>query len=125
MDNIIAFPGPNGDLFTGYVRFKRALGYAIPVSYQYLLRDIARFIAVGQPEPGIISRAAMEELTGRRPHEAVPTQCKRIAILRQFCLWLASAGHTPTIPPERLARDTRFRAEDRIRGRDGRHPRRR
>lgn len=106
MDDIIAFPGPEGGLFTGYVRFKRSLGYAIPISYQYVLRDIARFIAARQPEPGIISRAAMEELTARRPGEAAPTQCKRIAILRQFCLWLASTGRTPTVPPEGLARDT-------------------
>lgn len=106
MDDIIVFPGLHGGLFAGYVRFKRSLGYAIPVSYQYVLRDIARFIAAGQPEPGIISRAAMEELTARRPREAVSTQCKRIAILRQFCLWLASAGHTPAVPPEGLVRDT-------------------
>lgn len=106
MDDIIAFPGPGGSLFTGYVRFKRSLGYAIPVSYQYVLRDIARFIAGRQPEPGIISRAAMEELTARRTGEAAPTQCKRITILRQFCLWLASTGHTPVVPPEGLARYT-------------------
>lgn len=106
MDDIIAFPGPRGGLFTGYVQFKRSLGYAIAVSYQYVLRDIARFIAGRQPEAGIISRAAMEELTARRPGEAAPTQCKRIAILRQFCLWLASLGHSPAVPPEGLAKGT-------------------
>ncbi|MEW1976749.1 MULTISPECIES: tyrosine-type recombinase/integrase [Actinomycetes] len=106
MGDIVAFPGPHADLFTGYVRFKRALGYAIPVSYQYVLRDIARCIATGQPEPGVVSRAAMEHLTARRPGEAAPTQCKRITILRQFCLWLASTGHTPVIPPAGLVRDT-------------------
>lgn len=106
MDEIIAFPGPHGDLFTGYVRFKRSLGYAIPISYQYVLRHIAVFIASRPPEPGVVSRAAMEHLTSRRPDEAAPTQCKRIAILRQFCLWLASSGHAPAVPPDGLARDT-------------------
>lgn len=106
MDDIIAFPGPHDELFTGYVRFKRALGYAIPISYQYVLRDIARCIAAAGPEPGIVSRAAMEELAARRSGEAAPTQCKRIAILRQFCLWLASTGRTPAVPPAGLARDT-------------------
>ena len=55
MDEIISFPGPHGELFTGYVRYKRALGYAIAVSYQYVLRDIARFIAAYPPAPGIVS----------------------------------------------------------------------
>lgn len=106
MGEIIAFPGPNGSLFTGYVRFKRSLGYVIPISYQYVLRHIARFIAGRPPEPGIVSRAAIEHLTSRRPGEAVTTQCKRIAILRQFRLWLASTGHAPAVPPQGLARDT-------------------
>lgn len=106
MDEIIAFPGPHGSLFTEYVRFKRSLGYAIANSYQYVLRHIALFIAAAPPEPGVVSHAAMEHLTSRRPGEATPTQCKRIAILRQFCLWLASTGHAPVVPPEGLARDT-------------------
>lgn len=106
MDEIIAFPGPHGSLFTEYVRFKRSLGYAIANSYQYVLRHIALFIAAAPPEPGVVSHAAMEHLTSRRPGEATPTQCKRIAILRQFCLWLASTGHAPAVPPEGLARDT-------------------
>ncbi|WP_255771719.1 tyrosine-type recombinase/integrase, partial [Pseudarthrobacter sulfonivorans] len=45
-------------------------------------------------------------LTARKPDEAASTQCKRIAILRQFCVWLASKGFAPAIPPEGLARDT-------------------
>lgn len=106
MDEIISFPGPNGELFTGYVRFKRALGYAIAVSYQYVLRDISRFLAAYPPAPGIVGRAAMEELTARRPTEGVSSQCKRITILRQFCVWLASTGHPAAIPPEGLVRDT-------------------
>ena len=106
MDEIISFPGPHGELFTGYVRYKRALGYAIAVSYQYVLRDIARFIAAYPPAPGIVSRAAMEELTARRSDESVSNQCKRITILRQFSVWLASTGHAPAIPPEGLVRDT-------------------
>lgn len=106
MDEIIAFPGPHGSRFTGYVRFKRSLGYAIPISYQYVLRHIAVFIAAAPPGPGVVSRAAMEHLTSRRPGEAAPTQCRRIAILRQFCLWLVSTGHDPAVPPEGLARNT-------------------
>ena len=106
MDDVVGFPGPHRGLFGGYVRFKRSLGYAIPVSYQYVLRDIARFIAARQPDAEIVSRAAVEELTARKPCEAASTQCKRIAILRQFCVWLASKGYSPAIPPEGLARDT-------------------
>ncbi|GAA2047081.1 tyrosine-type recombinase/integrase [Yaniella flava] len=106
MDNIIAFPGQHSELFTGYVHYKRSLGYAIPVSYQYVLRQIARFLAKEPRDPNIISRTAVEKLTVRKPGEAVSTQCKRIAILRQFCLWVASKGYTPAIPPEGLVRDT-------------------
>lgn len=106
MDDIIVFPGTHSELFTGYVRYKRSLGYAIPVSYQYVLREIARFIAAHQTEPDVVSRATVEKLTARKPDEAVPTQCKRIAILRQFCLWVASKGHTPAIPADGLVRDT-------------------
>lgn len=107
MDDILLFPGPHSELFTGYVRYKRSLGYSISNDgYQGVLREIARFIADCPADPGIVSRAAMEELTGRKPGEAVSTQCKRIAILRQFCLWLASKGYAPAIPPEGLVRDT-------------------
>lgn len=106
MDDILVFPGPHGELFTGYVSYKRSLGYAIPVSYQYVLREIARFIAARQADPEIVSRAAVEELTARKPDEAVSTQCKRIAILRQFCVWVASKGYASAIPPEGLVRDT-------------------
>ena len=106
MDDIIVFPGPHSELFTGYARYKRSLGYSISTGYQYVLREIARFIADYPPDPDVVSRVAMEKLTGRKPGEAVSTQCKRIAILRQFCLWLASKGYTPAIPPEGLVRDT-------------------
>ncbi|NVM98494.1 tyrosine-type recombinase/integrase [Arthrobacter sp. SDTb3-6] len=106
MDDIIVFPGPHGELFTGYVRYKRSLGYSIATGYQYVLREIARFIADYPVDSGIVSRVAMEKLTGRKPGEAVSNQCKRIAILRQFCLWLASKGYTPAIPPAGLVRGT-------------------
>lgn len=107
MDDIIVFPGPHGELFTGYVRYKRSLGYSISYNgYQNVLREIARFISNCPADPDIVSRAAMEELTSRKPGEAVSSQCKRIAILRQFCLWLASKDYTPAIPPEGLVRDT-------------------
>ena len=106
MDDIIVFPGPHGDLFTGYVNYKRSLGYAISPGYQYVLREIARFLAAGPSDPAIVSRAAMEELTARKPGEAVSTQCKRITILRQFCVWVAGRGYAPAIPPDDLVRDT-------------------
>lgn len=106
MDDIIVFPSPHSELFTGYVSYKRSLGYSISTSYQYVLREIARFIADYSAGTEIVSRAAMERLTARKPSEAVSTQCKRIAILRQFTLWLANKGYTPAIPPEGLVRDT-------------------
>ncbi|SEO16281.1 tyrosine-type recombinase/integrase [Cryobacterium luteum] len=106
MVDILVFAGPHGELFTGYVRYKRSLGYSISTGYQYVLREIARFIADYPVDPDVVSRVAVEKLTSRKPGEAVSTQCKRIAILRQFCLWLASTGYTPAIPPEGLVRDT-------------------
>ena len=106
MDEVLVFPGPQGGLFAEYVRFKRSLGYSISVSYQYVLREIARYIAAGQPDADIVSRACAEELTAKRPQEATSTQCKRIAILRQFCVWLTSQGYAPVIPAEGLVRDT-------------------
>lgn len=50
MDDIIVFPGPRGELFTGYVSYKRSLGYAISLGYQYVMREIARFIGICQGE---------------------------------------------------------------------------
>lgn len=106
-DDVVVFPGPHNELFTGYVGYKRSLGYSIATSYQYVLREIARFIADYPVDPDIVSRVAVEKLTSRKPGEAVPNQCKRIAILRQFCLWLASVGYAPAIPPLGLVRDTK------------------
>lgn len=106
MDDIILFPGPHGGLFTGYVLYKRSLGYTIPISYQYVLREIARFLAARETDPGVVSRSAMEELTVRKLGEAVSTQCRRIAILRQFCLWVSSRGYSTAILPEGLVRNT-------------------
>ncbi len=106
MDNIIAFPGPHSELFTRYVQYKRSLGYAISHSYQYVLCDIARVLAYEPIDPNIISQPVSEALTARRPDETVSNQCKRIAIVRQFCLWLASTDHTPAIPPEGMVRDS-------------------
>jgi integrase/recombinase XerD len=106
VDDIIMFPGPHGELFTGYVRYKRSLGFAIPISYQYVLREIARFLSASPVDPDIVSRVAVETLTARKPSEAVSTQCKRIAIMRQFCLWVASKGYAPAIPAEGLVRDS-------------------
>lgn len=107
MDDDVTFPGKNGELFTNYVSYKRSLGYSISLSYQFVLREIARFIAEATADPEIISRVASERLASRKPGEAVSTQCKRIAILRQFCLWLASIGYAPAIPPMGLVRDTK------------------
>lgn len=106
MDNIIAFPGPHSGLFTRYVRYKRSLGYDISRSYQYVLCDIARQLAQEPADPNIMSQPVSEALTARRPEETVSNQCKRIAIVRQFCLWLASTGYRPAIPPQGLVRDT-------------------
>lgn len=107
MDDDVVFPGPHGELFTRYVSYKRSMGYSIALGYQFVLREIARFIADSDPDPEVISRSASERLTVRKPLEATSTQCKRIAILRQFCLWLASIGYTPAIPPLGLVRDTK------------------
>ena len=38
------FAGPHAALFADYVRYKRALGYAIPSSYQTVLRDMSRVL---------------------------------------------------------------------------------
>lgn len=107
MVDIVWFPGRHGELFTRYVGYKRSLGYSISLSYQYVLREIARFIDGTRPDPDVISRFTAEKLTARKPGEAVSTQCKRIAILRQFCLWLASLGYAPVVPPQGLVRDTK------------------
>ena len=107
MDDDVVFPGPRGELFARYVGYKRSLGYSISQSYQFVLREIARSIAEAAPAPEMVSRSASEKLIARKPGEAVSTQCKRIAILRQFCLWLASIGYAPAIPPMGLVRDTK------------------
>ncbi|KAA0969853.1 tyrosine-type recombinase/integrase [Paeniglutamicibacter gangotriensis] len=87
--------------------YKRSLGYSISkTGDQNVLREIARFIADYPIDPDVVSRAMVDRLTARKPGEAVSTQCKRIAILRQFCLWVASKGYAPAIPDMGLVRDT-------------------
>jgi integrase len=101
-----AFAPPNGDLFEGYVRYKRSLGYSIPLSYQYVLRDVSELLLEWGPTPEVLGRAAAEDLSARRPGESVTTQCKRIAIVRQLGRYLRTLGYEAYLLPEGLVRDT-------------------
>ena len=78
---------------------------AFPLSWIVKILPVAEPVAA-KFGSDVVSRAAMEELTARRSDESVSNQCKRITILRQFSVWLASTGHAPAIPPEGLVRDT-------------------
>ena len=101
-----AFAPPNGDLFEGYVRYKRSLGYSIPLSYQYVLRDVSELLLEWGPTPEVLCRAAAERLSARRAGESVATQCKRIAIVRQLGKYLRTLGHEAYVLPEGLVRDS-------------------
>lgn len=106
MDEILAFPGVHSDHFARYIRYKRSLGYEIGAAYQYVLKEVATVIDAHDSHSNIISRPVMEELTARKPGEAVATQCQRITVLRQFGIWLTSQGYAPEIPAEGLVRRT-------------------
>ena len=88
-----------------YVRYKRSLGYSIPLSYQYVLRDVSELLLEWGPTPEVLGRAAAERLSARRPAESVSTQCKRIAIVRQFGRYLRTLGYEAHVLPEGLVRD--------------------
>jgi integrase len=103
-DRVIQFDGAYTELFKGYVAYKCAMGYAIPISYQYTLRDISSFLATRPSVPEIVSRQYAEEYAAKRDTESISTQCKRTTILRQFCKYLASMGYLSHILPDGLAR---------------------
>lgn len=95
---IVTYLGPNSDLFEGYIRYKRSLGYSAGEDYQYLARDVFRTLASREPDPQVVGRDAMEEVVSRRPHESARTHAMRISMLRQICLWLATMGYEPCTP---------------------------
>ena len=100
------FAPPHEALFEGYVRYKRSLGYSIPLSYQYVLRDVSVLLLEWGPTPEVLGRAAAERLSARRRGESVATQCKRIAIVRQLGRYLRTLGYEAYLLPEGLVRDT-------------------
>lgn len=105
-DPIMEFAGPRADLFADYVRYKRALGYSIPSSYQTVLRDVSRVLASLPPSDAVVDKRAAELIAARRDGESIPTQCKRIAITRQFCVFLRSEGYGAHVLPHNLVKDT-------------------
>ncbi len=105
-DPIMEFAGPHAELFADYVRYKRAMGYSIPSSYQTVLRDISKALADLPPNSAVVDKRAAELIAARRDGEAVSTQCKRIAITRQFCVFLRSEGCDAYVLPPNFVRDT-------------------
>ena len=106
LDPIMEFAGPHAGLFADYVRYKRAMGYSIPSSYQTVLRDLSRVLAGLPPSSAIVDKHAAELIAARRSGESVSTQCKRIAIARQFCVFLRSEGYDAHVLPRNFVRDT-------------------
>jgi integrase len=106
-DRVIEFDGAFPELFEGYVDYKRAMGYAIPISYQYTLRDISRFLADRPTVPEVVPRHYAEDYSARRDTESISTQCKRTTILRQFCKYLAVSGRPCHILPDGLVKNPR------------------
>lgn len=105
LDPIMEFAGPHAELFADYVRYKRALGYSIPSSYQTVLRDLSRVLAGLPPSSAIVDKRAAELIAARRDGERVSTQCKRIAITRQFCVFLRGEGYDAHVLPRNFVRD--------------------
>ena len=105
-DEIMEFAGPHAALFADYVRYKRALGYSIPSSYQTVLRDLSKVLASLPPSSAIVDKHAAEFIATRRSGESISTQCKRIAITRQFCVFLRSEGYGAHVLPRNFVRDT-------------------
>lgn len=99
MHDLVPYHGPNRDLFEGFIRYKRSLGYAAGEDYQYQARGVFAALAALGPDPQVVGRAAMEEITARRPHESARTNHMRISMLRQICLWLSTMGYEPCTPP--------------------------
>ncbi|WP_165249650.1 tyrosine-type recombinase/integrase [Adlercreutzia sp. ZJ141] len=104
-DPIMEFTGPYASLFVDYVRYKRTLGYSIPKSYQSVLRDISRMLAGLPQSASVVDKQAAELIATRKDGESIPNQCKRIAIIRQFCVFLRSEGYNAYILPHNLVRD--------------------
>lgn len=105
MDKIIEFEGETAWLFADYVKHKKAMGYAMSVCGQYTLRGINRVVErLGAEDGAVVGPAAMREVCAKRDGETDSTREKRVVMLRQFCLFLASRGYRPAIPPPGTAR---------------------
>ncbi|MBQ9001523.1 MAG: tyrosine-type recombinase/integrase [Eggerthellaceae bacterium] len=108
MDRIIEFEGETARLFVDFVKYKKAMGYAMSVCGQYTLRGINRVVErVGVSDGAVVGPEAMREVCAKRDGESGSTREKRVVMLRQFRLFLASRGYRPTIPPPGTARAER------------------
>lgn len=101
-DEIMELAGPHAAPFADYVRHERALGHAIPSSYQTVPRDMSRVLASLPPIGSIVDRRAAELIARRREGEPVPTRCKRMAICRQPCVFLRGEGYDAHVLPHNL-----------------------
>lgn len=105
----LVMDGAYPELFSGYIAYKRAAGYAMARNWQYPVRELSRFLASRPPAPGVLTADYVNEFCGRRGDEAASTQNHRMSTCRQFALYLQTLGYDCYVRPNQLTlRGTAF-----------------
>ena len=105
----LAMDGAYPELFSGYIAYKRAAGYAMARNWQYPARELSRFLASKPPAPEVLTADYVNEFCGRRGDEAASTQNHRMSTCRQFALYLQTLGYDCYVRPDQLTlRGTAF-----------------
>lgn len=99
-----SFDHDRPELFEGFVRYKRSLGYGYPEQAVDLVAQMAAFLK-SRPCEEVVSESAARDFSLRREGEAVSTRNKRASMVRQFALYLREVGVGAYVPDARRARD--------------------
>lgn len=97
------FGHERAELFAGFVRHKRSLGYVYPEQTVDLVAQMASFLQQ-RPCPWVVDESAAKAFAMRREGESASTQRKRASIIRQFALYLREIGVECHVPGAAQAR---------------------
>ena len=96
----LVFHSPLGELMIQFVDEKQACGYRYDIGIQ-ALRRLDRFLCESGLQSVELPRKIVDRWTAKRSHERVGTQKLRIAILRQFTLFVRRQGFSAHVPETR------------------------
>ncbi len=97
----IRFHSILGDLMRSFINEKLACGYRYITEIRKLQR-LDRFFCDKGLTTITLSKQVVEEWTAKQPHESPSTQKQRIALLRQFALYMHRRGLQVYVPDSRM-----------------------